>query len=91
MLQGRWKIESISENNNVRHADPKKELFIDIAGNTLMLPYLVSSGEIRSDSYTIAVDDTKNPYTIDLIKPNKPVGHGIFAFTAPMSSCGSCH
>ena len=55
------------------------------------MPYREVNGGRKDQEYKIAVDDTKQPKTIDLIAPRKPVGKGIYEFIAPHSMCNTCH
>jgi len=64
---------------------------VEIARNMLAMPYLEERSFRKRNEFKIAVDDTKNPKTIDLIAPNKPVGKGIYEFIAPATTCASCH
>jgi uncharacterized protein (TIGR03067 family) len=93
-LQGRWRILSVTEGklNQVVWKDGKDESFeIDISGNTLTIPYRANDGGRKREDYRIAVHDAANPKTIDLIAPNKAVGRGIYAYTAPAMTCATCH
>jgi RNA polymerase sigma factor (sigma-70 family) len=90
-LQGKWKIESIKEGKKAGQIDPKADFTMEITGNKLFMPYRESDGTIKRLEYKIAVDDTKNPKTIDLIRPGQPVGSGIYQFTASGTTCTLCH
>ena len=45
----------------------------------------------KQKEYSFVVDETKLPRTIDLIVNQKPLGRGIYEFTAPATMCVSCH
>jgi uncharacterized protein (TIGR03067 family) len=93
LLQGRWRIASMTENGiadpRVVGKDDKNEIVI--RGATLTMPYREADGGRKQQEYKIAIDDTKQPKTIDLIAPRKPVGRGIYEFIAPHSMCSTCH
>jgi RNA polymerase sigma factor (sigma-70 family) len=93
VLQGHWRIASMTENGiadpRVIGKDDKNE--ITIRGATLTMPYREADGGRKEQEFKIAVDDAKQPKTIDLIAPRKPVGKGIYEFIAPHSMCNSCH
>ncbi len=90
-LEGRWKIKSIADGKSVQTADPKVDLVVEIAGNTLFMPYRESGGALKRNEYRIAADANKSPRTINLIQTGKPVGMGIYEFTAPGTTCAKCH
>jgi uncharacterized protein (TIGR03067 family) len=89
-LQGQWKIET-SIDGAAAPVDVQRELIVEIQGNILKMPYQESTGAIKQEEYRIAVDARRTPAAIDFIKPGKPVGHGIFEFTASSQTCLFCH
>lgn len=91
MLTGNWRINSLLEAG--KEIPPPKSGFgsIQIVGSTLTMPYLEGGQIPKRREYAIAVDDAKHPKTIDLIASGKPVGRGIYEFTAPATTCASCH
>ncbi len=89
LLQGKWRVVKIaSEGKEFAIPDYPD---VEIAGNTLTMPYRDASSGWKSEKGTIAVDDKANPKTINLIASGKPVGYGIYEFTAPARTCASCH
>jgi RNA polymerase sigma factor (sigma-70 family) len=93
-LQGKWRIVTITEGKTtalVWKNEKSEPAEIEIAGNTLTMPYQANDGGRKREEYKIAVDDSANPKTIDLIAPNRAVGRGIYAFTAPAMTCATCH
>jgi RNA polymerase sigma factor (sigma-70 family) len=98
LLQGTWRVESItSEGKEIEFREKSKipdiagYPDIEISGNSLFLPYRDASTGWKTEQHTIAVGDKENPRTIDLISSGKPVGRGIYEFTAPVATCVSCH
>jgi uncharacterized protein (TIGR03067 family) len=93
LLQGRWRIASMTENGiadpRIVGKDDKNE--ITIKGATLTMPYREADGARKQQEFKIAIDDSKQPKTIDLIAPRKPVGKGIYEFIAPQTMCSTCH
>jgi RNA polymerase sigma factor (sigma-70 family) len=89
LLQGKWRVESIAEGKNVKLAEGWPEF--EITGASLLIPYKDATAGWKHEKYSLAVDDTKMPKTIDLIAPGKPVGRGIYELTAPATTCASCH
>jgi hypothetical protein len=55
------------------------------------MPYRDASVGWRKEMYTVAVDDTKTPRTIDMIASGKPVARGIYEFTGAATTCARCH
>jgi uncharacterized protein (TIGR03067 family) len=90
LLHGRWRIRSITEGGKtVAAAGQLREM--EISGNNLVLPFQDSSANPQRLEFKIAVDAAKTPRQIDLIAPGKPVGKGIYEFTALGKTCATCH
>ena len=101
-LQGRWRIVSLMDGGKLGQSMPREENakppigmedaeVITIRGSMLSMPYLETGGAKKTRDYRIAVDDTRQPKTMDLIASGLPVGRGIYEFTAPATTCDSCH
>ena len=91
-LQGSWRVVSISSEGRTINSEKQNGYpDVKISGSTLSLPYRDASAGWRNEKTSIAVDDSKMPKTIDLIASGKPVGRGIYEFTAPATTCVSCH
>jgi RNA polymerase sigma factor (sigma-70 family) len=91
LLQGRWRITSMTENGIAQGILKDGPGEITIKGTALTMPYREADGGQKQLEYRIAVDDSKQPRTIDLISPRKPVGRGIYEFIAPQTVCYTCH
>ncbi|HSQ58453.1 MAG TPA: sigma-70 family RNA polymerase sigma factor [Gemmata sp.] len=91
LLQGRWRIVSIAEGKRTTEAGKEDLGEIEIAGNTLWMPYRDSTGTRKREEYRIGVDDSKPLKQIDFITPNKAIARGIYELTAPAMACAVCH
>ena len=90
-LQGSWRVVALTEGEKTTPTDPKDPWVIEATGGTLRMPFWETEGGWKQRAFTFSVDETKTPRTIDLIAANKPVGGGLYEFTAPAATCTACH
>jgi RNA polymerase sigma factor (sigma-70 family) len=58
---------------------------------TLQMPFLEEGKVWKRRPFSFGIDEKKAPREITLFAANRPVGRGIYEFTAPARACQSCH
>jgi uncharacterized protein (TIGR03067 family) len=92
-FQGKWRVTAIrvGDGKEVATAPDEAQNEFEFTGTAMFMPYRDASVGWRREKYTVAVDDTKTPRTIDMIAAGKPVARGIYEFSVTATSCKKCH
>lgn len=90
-LQGSWRVVSLTEGGKTMLTNPKDPWAVEVSGTSLKMPYLEGGKEWKHRAFSFGIDEKKTPREITLFAANKPVGRGIYQFTAPARTCQSCH
>jgi RNA polymerase sigma factor (sigma-70 family) len=90
-LKGAWRVVGLSEggkNIAVNLADP---VTFEFGAGTLRMPFLEEGKTWKHRAFSFGLDEKKTPHEITIFATSKPVGRGIYEFTAPARACQSCH
>lgn len=90
LLQGAWRVTSITENDKATKTRASDPWVIEIRGGALTMPYQ-EAGAWKTREYAFKAGTEGLNGTLDLITANKPVGRGIYEFTLPQTACAKCH
>ena len=90
-LQGTWRVVALTEGGKTTPTNLKDPWVVEVTSRIIRMPYLETEGGWKQREYVFGVNEAQSPRTIDLVAPNKPVGYGIYEFTAPAKTCMSCH
>jgi Asp-tRNA(Asn)/Glu-tRNA(Gln) amidotransferase C subunit len=90
LLQGLWRVTSITENGNATKTRDEDPWVIEIRGATFTMPYQ-EAGAWKKRAFGFKAGTDGLVGTFEISTEDKRVRTGIYEFTVPQQTCAKCH